>query len=184
MADTSKIFLLFLFLAVEAGAVFIFVAMSTRHPRDEQTEAHRVGYAARGIWFVFLTALMLAAFAATLPVFPYMPTNLAHMSMKMSAENSVDRVPVIAQQFTFFMPSHLPLDKKVVFEVTSRDVNHSFGIYDPKGDIIAQTQAMPDYVNYLEVTFHTPGRYTIRCLEYCGIGHPMMEKQFVVGGNQ
>lgn len=177
MAGTSKLFLLFLFLAVEAGAIFVFVAVSTRHPRDEQTEAHRVAYAARGVWFVFLILLMLGAFGATLPAFPYIPA-------KKAAQGPAERVPVIAQQFMFLMPSHFPVDKRIIFEVTSRDVNHSFAIYDPQGGIVAQTQAMPNYVNYMEVTFHEPGRYTIRCLEYCGLGHPMMEKDITVGGNQ
>jgi cytochrome c oxidase subunit 2 len=79
------------------------------------------------------------------------------------------------------MPSHFPVNRRIIFEVTSRDVNHGFGVYDPQGHLIAQVQAMPDYVNYLEVTFHQPGRYTVRCLEYCGIGHAMMEKTISVG---
>ena len=54
------------------------------------------------------------------------------------------------------------------------DVNHNFAIYAPDGRIAIQTQAMPGYVNKLLYTFHTPGTYKIRCLEYCGIGHDVM----------
>lgn len=174
MAATSKILLMFFLLAAGVGSVFLAVVLSTRHPVDDQTEIHRRGYAVRWKWFLFVTLLLLAAFVATLPFFPYLP--------RVAAQGPALRVPVIAQQFTFIMPSHLPSRQRIVFEVTSRDVNHNFGIYNSKGELIAQTQAMPDYVNDLEVTFPQSGRYTVRCLEYCGIGHAVMEKEFTVGG--
>ena len=37
----------------------------------------------------------------------------------------------------------LPAGKLVEFAVSARDVNHGFGIYDPQGRLVAQTQAMP-----------------------------------------
>jgi len=165
----------FLLVAAQTGSVFIGVVLSTRFPIEDQTGIHRHGYAARSVWFIFVALFMLAAFAITIPFFPYIS--------KVAAQGPVQRVPVIAQQFTFLMPSHFPLNQRIIFEVTSRDVNHDFGIYDSEGALIAQVQAMPNYVNDLEVTFKEPGRYTVRCLEYCGIGHARMEKEFTVGGN-
>lgn len=167
---------MFLLLAAEAGSVFIGVVLSTRFPSEDQTGIHRHGYAARSVWFIFVALAMLAAFVVTIPFFPY-------LSKVTVAQGPVLRVPVIAQQFTFLMPSHFPLKQQIIFEVTSRDVNHDFGIYNPEGDLIAQVQAMPNYVNDLEVTFREPGRYTVRCLEYCGVGHAGMEKEFTVGGH-
>ena len=174
MTATSKLLLMFLVLAAVAGSAFIVVALSTRRPIEDQTEMHRRGYAVRSKWFLFITLALLASFVATLPFFPYLS--------KVMAQGPALRVPVVAQQFTFIMPSHLPLKQRIIFEVTSRDVNHNFGIYNSKGELIAQTQAMPDYVNDLEVTFQKSGRYTVRCLEYCGVGHSLMEKEFTVGG--
>ncbi|MBN9614961.1 MAG: hypothetical protein BGO25_01465 [Acidobacteriales bacterium 59-55] len=174
MGATSKLLLIFLLLAGGVGSVFVVVALSTRQPIEDQTEMHRRGYAVRSKWFLFVTLFLLAAFVATLPFFPYLS--------RVTAQGPALRVPVIAQQFTFIMPSHLPLKQRIIFEVTSRDVNHNFGIYNSKGELIAQTQAMPDYVNNLEVTFQKSGRYTVRCLEYCGVGHALMEKEFTVGG--
>jgi heme/copper-type cytochrome/quinol oxidase subunit 2 len=80
------------------------------------------------------------------------------------------------------MPDQFPLNRRIIFEVTSSDVTHGFGIYGPDGQLIAQTQAMPDYVNYLDVTFHQPGHYTVRCLEFCGVAHAIMQKDFTVEG--
>lgn len=59
----------------------------------------------------------------------------------------------------------------VEFELTSRDVNHGFAIYQDKHRLVAQTQAMPGYVNKLQVRFAAPGDYEVLCLEYRGVAH-------------
>ena len=73
----------------------------------------------------------------------------------------------------------------VEFRVTSADVNHGFGIYDAAGTLVAQTQAMPGYVNRLTFVFEAPGTYQVLCLEYCGLVHHNMIAEIVVteGGN-
>jgi cytochrome c oxidase subunit 2 len=62
----------------------------------------------------------------------------------------------------------------VEFQVTSADVNHGFAIYKDKTTMIAQTQAMPGFVNRLRVRFTEPGDYEVLCLEYCGMAHHAM----------
>ncbi|MBS1668376.1 MAG: hypothetical protein JST58_13450 [Bacteroidetes bacterium] len=74
----------------------------------------------------------------------------------------------------------LPVNKVVEFRVTSFDVNHGFAIYDQSNKLIAQTQAMPGYVNRLRWKFTEPGNYTIFCLEFCGMGHQIMRSSFTV----
>jgi cytochrome c oxidase subunit 2 len=39
---------------------------------------------------------------------------------------------------------------------------------------------MPGYTNRLIYQFDQPGTYTIRCLEYCGIGHQAMLRTLTV----
>lgn len=68
----------------------------------------------------------------------------------------------------------------VEFRVTSSDVNHGFGLYNPEGIIIAQVQAMPGYENRLRVRFEKPGNYTILCMEYCGAAHSYMSGKISV----
>lgn len=74
----------------------------------------------------------------------------------------------------------VPVGRTVEFRVTSRDVNHGFGIYAPDGRLVAQVQAMPGYTNRLIVRFDRPGTYTIRCLEFCATGHHVMVGQLTV----
>lgn len=68
----------------------------------------------------------------------------------------------------------LPVNKSIKFIVTSDDVTHSFSIYNNKGVLLTQVQAMPQYKNELEYIFTKKGKYTILCLEYCGLVHPFM----------
>ncbi|HET7118439.1 MAG TPA: hypothetical protein VFI29_18225 [Hanamia sp.] len=68
----------------------------------------------------------------------------------------------------------LPVNKRIKFIVTSDDVTHNFGIYNSKGVLLTQTQAMPQYNNELQYIFSQKGKYTILCLEYCGLVHPFM----------
>lgn len=68
----------------------------------------------------------------------------------------------------------VPLNKRIKFIVTSTDVTHSFGIYNNSGTLLTQTQAMPEYNNELEYIFTEKGKYTILCLEYCGLAHAFM----------
>jgi hypothetical protein len=60
----------------------------------------------------------------------------------------------------------LPLGDAVELQVTAKDVNHGFGIYDEAGHLMAQTQAMPGYVNRLVSTFNAPGTYHLLCMEF------------------
>jgi cytochrome c oxidase subunit 2 len=74
----------------------------------------------------------------------------------------------------------LPAGVPVVFAVSSADVNHGFGIYDKRGVILFQTQAMPGYVNKVRHTFKYPGTYKVFCMEYCGGGHHVMPDEIKI----
>jgi cytochrome c oxidase subunit 2 len=77
-------------------------------------------------------------------------------------------------------PVVLPVGAALEFQVTAEDVNHGFGIYDEAGRLLAQTQAMPGYVNRLVHTFTEPGTYHVLCMEYCGVGHHTMMASITV----
>jgi len=165
------VFAAFLVLAGGIIAIMLAVALSSR-ARSEQAAVQAQGYALRRWWFFILAAAIAASFIISLPSFPY-PTHAA-------TAGGEPHYQVIARQYAFDVPASVPADTPLVFDVTSKDVNHGFGIYDPSGALIAQVQAMPDYVNHLPFTFHVRGRYTIRCLEYCGVAHAVMQAGFEV----
>lgn len=84
---------------------------------------------------------------------------------------------VLAQAFTF-LPSeiHVPKGARVIFYVTSPDVQHGFYVRGTNIDV----QVIPGEVGKVEHTFKKPGEYRVICNEYCGIGHQDMIGKIVV----
>lgn len=169
--DSLTVLRIFLTVAALAIALMAWLANYRTHDALPQAEVTAKGYAIRKYWFWLTLVVAVVVFAITIPSFPY---------SKAAAAHDVRHYPIAAVQYGFLLPKSVPLRHAVVFDVTSKDVNHGFGIYAPDGRVVSQVQAMPGYVNHLEVTFTEPGHYTIRCLEYCGIGHAAMQGGFDV----
>lgn len=68
---------------------------------------------------------------------------------------------------------YLPVDKPVVFHVTSKDVVHSFWIVQ----MGIKIDANPGYVTETAVTPNKIGIYDLRCAELCGLLHAYMQKK-------
>ncbi len=94
---------------------------------------------------------------------------------------AVQPVQVVAEQWMWTIaPNVFKVGQTAEFQVTSKDVNHGFGLYDPEFRIVAEVQAMPGYTNVLRYTFKEPGTYQVLCLEYCGVAHHAMQAQIKV----
>jgi len=180
-------FSLVLFLALTAviAVVFSWVAVSTRNPQSLDT--HRA-YALRRV-FLFVTAgALLVALVATLSRTPYAAARSHSDRIVYVAARQFDFIfslePIVAAADLATVPvvNHLelPTGAAIEFRVTSLDVNHNFALYGPERRLLAQTQAMPGYVNRLRVRLTTPGRYEVLCLEYCGAGHHLMRTELTV----
>ncbi|MDD5558347.1 hypothetical protein [Candidatus Methylomirabilis sp.] len=183
---TQQVLVLISFLIVSGALVLVFqmVFFSTKKTNDiAPARVNRY----RGLWFLMLGIILGVVFFFTLPRSPY---------LLFVQERPEKIIVVTAQQFAFTLSDEsldrektsaeasggtvLPAGALVEFRVTSRDVNHGFGIYDPEHTIIAQVQAMPGYVNRLRIRFEKPGTYNVLCLEYCGIAHFIMRTSFEV----
>lgn len=160
------------FVAV-AAAIGLFFAFAARQAsRDIPFERVRdAAYRARPLWLGFLAVLLGGTVVVTLFFTPFRDDK---------AEANVT-VKVVGGQFYWSVtPKTVPAGSDVVFEVTAADVNHGFGLYDPEGQVIANVQAMPGYTNDLEVKLDDPGTYVISCLEFCGLKHHIMAREFEV----
>lgn len=156
------------------GLVFVYViSQATRAPLAPRTRAR--ASTIRSWFFLALLVLGVGVTAATLAPFP-IPDQHA-------ASDARVVVNVEGQQWGWRVsPGTVEAHVPVEFRVTSADVNHGFGIYDPDGRLLAQTQAMPGVTNRLLYTFARPGRYRVMCLEYCGLIHHGMRAEFEVIG--
>jgi cytochrome c oxidase subunit II len=132
---------------------------------------HRVGYWLRKRWLALL--LVIGVFVVGISLFdlPYASGGAGGRTI----------VKVTGGQFFWsLVPNHVPAGTRIRFDVTSIDVNHGFGLYDPHGHLIGSVQAMPGYHNKLNLTLGEPGVYQIRCLEFCGLSHSIMQSIFTV----
>jgi cytochrome c oxidase subunit 2 len=66
---------------------------------------------------------------------------------------------------------YLPVNQRVVFRVTSKDVVHSFWIVQ----MALKIDANPGEVTEASVTPDRPGTFVIRCAELCGLYHSYMQ---------
>lgn len=167
----TVVLVIFVVIAAALVATFVVVARASREdiPADRVREN---AYRLRRGWFAFLIVLLGGAVTASMLALPY----------SRSAEGGVRaEVRVSGGQFYWSLsPPTVVAGTEVRFDVTSVDVNHGFGIYDPDGELMGNVQAMPGYHNTLVLTLDKPGTYMVSCLEFCGIKHHEMTREFEV----
>ena len=153
---------------------FVFVAIKSGQRVENYAPMHKRGYQMRAGLFFVLAVLFGAAMVFTLRALPY-------DAAKVSAGEAIQVIRATGRMWQWELSeNNVALNQPVEFHVTSVDVNHGFGIYDPDMIIVGQTQAMPGYTNTLRHTFTRPGVYKILCLEYCGLAHHGMQSEFTV----
>jgi cytochrome c oxidase subunit 2 len=157
---------------VALGLVFFgFIFASTRPSARAKPISVDAWKRREGLWLGVILVILLASLFATITKVPW--------SASAAADRQVVHVRALQYGFVFSTPA-VRAGRQVEFDVTSQDVNHAFAVFDPSGRFIAQVQVMPGYTNVLRLTLRTAGTYTVRCFEYCGIGHHQMEQTFRV----
>lgn len=172
--DGTLVLIAFFVLALLATAVWVWVLAGTRREMPYADLSPKVAALRRRLLYLVL-AVAVAVFAASMFWLPYPEARSATLG---DPEVTVEVTGI--QWAWLFSRQEVPAGVPVEFRVTSNDVNHGFAIYDPGGKLVAQVQAMPGYTNRLIHTFEDGGAYTVRCLEYCGLGHHVMDATLTV----
>jgi cytochrome c oxidase subunit II len=169
--------------AVLAIIAIAFLVSSARFPSVAAAATTPAVYRIRSVYFAIIVGAAVVSLAFTLPRTPY--------AGKFGDSKPELTVKAVGEMWSWSLSADagdapagrnvvLPVGKLVQFEVTSKDVNHNFAIYDSAGQLIAQVQSMPDFTNRLFHTFDVPGHYYVLCLEYCGVAHHAMNAEFDV----
>ena len=165
----GQVFFLSLVVISAIAAVFLWVAMGASSVPDAAGKPSPDGLRRVGFWGLILFGVLLTY--VTLSPWPHaIPT--ADGTVTVNATGSMWSWDIDKKE--------VPVETPVVFRVTSHDVNHGFGVTDPSGAIVFQTQAMPGYINQVAHTFSAPGTYEVICLEYCGLAHHDMREKIEV----
>ena len=113
----------FALIAFLLGAAFLVIGLQAGSEVSVE-RVHRAGYWLRKRWLAFLLVLGVLVIGISLFDLPY------------ATGGNAGRTVVTATGGQFFwslQPDRVRVGTRVRFDVTSIDVNHSFGIYDPKG---------------------------------------------------
>jgi len=162
--------LTFAVLALLLAVAFVTIAVQAGSDVGAQ-RVHDVGYWLRKRWLALLLVLGVLVVGISLFDLPFATGSDAGQTV----------VKVTGGQFFWALsPTQVSAGSHVRFDVTSIDVNHGFGLYDPHGHLIGSVQAMPGYHNKLDLDLTEAGVYRIRCLELCGLNHSTMESSFTV----
>ncbi|MCK9480603.1 MAG: cytochrome C oxidase subunit II [Bacteroidia bacterium] len=181
MKGQELVLALFLVCAVAISLISYMIYRSTKHAAEEG-EGIKNPLQKRFYFLLLWGGVLIILMSVTIPKSPY---------FMYKDSNPEKVVKVEAMQYAFIMSDEtdnasieVPAGKMVEFRVTSMDVTHGFAIYNPKHELVTQTQAMPGYVNRLRWVFDEPGKYDILCTEFCGIGHATqtgsMRGEFIV----
>lgn len=168
-----------LFMFLPFTAVFLFVIFKKSFAGAVPSDTPHEKYVrAEWMWMGFVTLVFVAV---NLFSIGYMPT-----VETAKAEASGQEIPTYsfeAQSWSYDLPDmNIRVGEPVRFSGKSLDTMHGFALYHPDGDVLFTMMLMPgmEGPTSLVHTFKEPGTYTIRCLEYCGLGHHTMRDELVV----
>ncbi len=155
-------------------AVWVWVLVRSRQKVSYSDVYPRLSLLRRRSFYVIL-AVAIVLFLFSVTWLPYQAIRARTVGPPQVVVEVTGR-----QWYWTFSRQEIPAGIPIVFKVTSLDVNHGFGLFDPKGELVAQVQAMPGYTNSLIYIFDEPGTYRVRCLELCGLYHHVMEATLTV----
>ncbi len=190
--DWNNLFNLAAYIAVIAVVVvigaMIFFAIKYREKKGQAKFIPQIGLsrsrAREGVIFASISIVILLS----LTVASYRLTPNARFPPSASQSLVID-VTAFQWNFKFDYPNGVssigeclvPANKSIIFNVTSSDVMHNFGLMDFRVKI----DAIPGIYNVIGVT--TPPlngnsqlNYTIRCYELCGVGHTYMIAPLII----
>lgn len=179
------------FITLVVGAIIVIITLLIISSQDAEAPATEVVprlYFVRAIYFFGILAVAVIFFWMTISDTPYPETQAEAPDITVKVVGRMwswqidpprDRRGGVQQEATGG-PIVLPVGKVVEFQVAAGDVSHGFGIYTDDGQILAQVQAMPGYINRLSHKFDSTGTYHVLCMEYCGLAHQRMATTFRV----
>jgi cytochrome c oxidase subunit 2 len=159
-------------LALIGTTIVLFVYRSTRVGFRVRVASRETLEKREGLWGIAVIAFLVALLAGTIFSVPYWTSDATE------PEQVVD---VTGRQFAWTIdPAQIKAGVETEFDIHAADVNHAMGLYDPMGRMVRQVNVLPGVTQTLTLTLDDPGTWEVRCLEYCGIDHHLMENRLEV----
>jgi cytochrome c oxidase subunit II len=152
-----------------------------RRKKGDTTDARHITGNTRleVVWTVIPLAIVFA--------FSYMGAQALAETLRVDPDAMIVNVTAAQWSWRFEYPDygittnelHLPVNRQILFKMTSLDVIHSFWVpeFRVKQDILPGGKQL---VRDLRITPDKIGKYTLRCAELCGTRHSYMEAPVIV----
>ncbi len=168
-----------LFIEIPFVTIFLYVVFRKSFTGTEPVPSnmgHRSLARLEGVWVLLVIGVFVVLNVASIK---YMPT----VQAAEADEKSLEQVKVTASSWAFDISDReFEVGQSVRFSIKSSDTVHGFAVYHPDGRLIFTTMLIPglDKATSIVYTFTEPGKYKVRCLEYCGIAHHTMQDELIV----
>jgi cytochrome c oxidase subunit 2 len=160
-------------LTIVGVAAALVVFRSTRVGFRVRTAGRQSLERREGLWGIAVVAFLVVVLGGTIFQIPYWSDN--------SSARAPQHLNVVGRQFAWTIdPPRVRAGVRTRVEVRAADVNHAVGLYDPSDTLIKQVNVLPGVTQDFVITFHKTGRYKLRCLEFCGVDHHLMENDLEV----
>lgn len=129
------------------------------------------------LWITIVLVLFVGVNVISIKYMPTFSTARAAIT-----EQNIQNIDVTAQSWAYQISDRqLEVGRPVRFSVKSTDTVHGFAVYHPDGRILFTMMLIPGVEQSSIIhTFTEPGKYKVRCLEYCGIAHHLMQDELIV----
>lgn len=160
-------------LAILGVVVGLYVFRSTRVGFKVNTASRETLEKREGYWGVAVVAFLVIVLGGTILQVPYWASS--------RAGKVPQTINVVGRQFAWTVdPPRAKVGLKTRFQVRSADVAHGLGVYNPDDTLIKQVNVGPGVTQDFVITFKKAGTYHLRCLEFCGVDHHLMQNRLEV----
>jgi cytochrome c oxidase subunit 2 len=159
-------------LTIIGVAVGLVVFRSTRVGFHVRTGSRAAVERREGYWGIAVVAFLVVLLGATAFSVPYFSN---------ANTDAPQKLHITGRQFAWTIdPPRVRAGVSTAIEVDAADVNHAVGIYAPDDTLVKQVNVLPGVTQDFNITFDEAGTYKIRCLEFCGVDHHLMENNLEV----
>lgn len=162
-------------------AIAVLYVLTRKRPSNVSADSSASGGGYGKVEGVWMSVVFVVFVGVNLLSLGYMPTIASARAIK--SGESMQEVNLSAKSWAYDMSvREVEAGRPVRFSGRSEDTMHGFAIYHPNGRMLFTMMLMPglEKPTTLVHTFKEPGKYKVRCLEYCGIAHHAMQDEITV----
>jgi cytochrome c oxidase subunit 2 len=173
MTDTALVILIaYTTLSIIGIAIGLIIFRSTRVGFRVRASSRRTLEQRETYWGLAVITFLVVVLAGTMFSLPYWDAE---------SKTTEQKLEITGRQFAWTVnPPRARAGVPTLMVVRAVDVSHGVGVYGPDDTLLRQVNVVPGVTQEFVMTFDRPGKYELRCLEFCGVDHHLMQNTLEV----